>query len=72
MGDTVVRGQALQAGMARYLRERIARDPAVEVMLGHEVRALAGERRLEQVTVEQTSSGERRSLDPSKRGAISR
>ena len=59
----VVRGGALEAGMARYLRERIARDPAVEVMLGYEVRALAGEGRLEHVTVEQTSSGERRTLD---------
>jgi thioredoxin reductase (NADPH) len=59
----VVRGDALEAGMARYLCERIASDPAVEVMFGHEVRALAGEERLERVTVEQTRTGERRGLD---------
>jgi thioredoxin reductase (NADPH) len=59
----VVRGQALEAGMARYLRERIARDAAVEVMLAHEVRALAGEGRLEHVVVEHTGTGERRSVD---------
>jgi thioredoxin reductase (NADPH) len=59
----VVRGQALEAGMSRYLRERIARDPAVDVMLGHEVRALAGDGRLGRVTVEQARTGERRDLD---------
>ena len=59
----VVRGEALAATMARYLRDRIAREPAVDVMLGHEVRAVAGEGRLEHVTVERTSTGERRRLD---------
>jgi thioredoxin reductase (NADPH) len=59
----VVRGETLEAGMSRYLRERIARDPAVEVMLGHEVRALAGDGRLERVTIEQTRTGERGDLD---------
>ena len=59
----VVRGPALEAGMARYLRERIADNPGVEVMLGHEVSGVAGEGRLEQVTVEQTRTGERRRLD---------
>jgi thioredoxin reductase (NADPH) len=58
----VVRAESLAAGMARYLRERIARDPAVDVLLGHEVRAVNGDEHLEQVTVEKTSSGERQTL----------
>jgi thioredoxin reductase (NADPH) len=51
--------------MARYLRQRIDGEPAVEVLLGHEVRELGGEGRLEHVTVEETSTGERRGLDAS-------
>jgi thioredoxin reductase (NADPH) len=58
----VVRAGALAAGMARYLRDRIAREPAVDVLLGHEVRALRGEGRLTQVVVQDTSTGERRPL----------
>jgi thioredoxin reductase (NADPH) len=57
----VARG-ALEAGMARYLRDRIARDPAVEVLTGHEVRAVGGDGTLEHVTVEAAGSGERRTL----------
>jgi thioredoxin reductase (NADPH) len=49
--------------MAGYLRERLAGDPAVEVLLGSEVRGVDGRKRLERVTVEQTSTGERRMLD---------
>jgi thioredoxin reductase (NADPH) len=59
----VVRGAGLESSMARYLRERIAAEPAVEVMLGHEVRAVGGEGRLERVTVEDMARGVRRSLD---------
>jgi thioredoxin reductase (NADPH) len=59
----IVRADSLAAGMARYLRERIARDPAVDVLLGHEVRAVSGDRRLEHVTVRDTSNKERRTLD---------
>jgi thioredoxin reductase (NADPH) len=59
----VVRATSLEAGMARYLRERIAADPAVEVMLGSEVRAVDGAGRLERVTVEQAGIGVHRTLD---------
>jgi thioredoxin reductase (NADPH) len=59
----VVRAGALEAGMARYLRDRLARDPTVEVLLGHEVRALGGDGRLGQATVEQTTTGEQRRLE---------
>jgi thioredoxin reductase (NADPH) len=49
--------------MARYLRDRIARDPAVDALVGHEVRAVSGSGRLERVTVEETGSGEPRTLE---------
>jgi thioredoxin reductase (NADPH) len=59
----VVRGMSLAAGMARYLRERIASDPAIEVLLGTEVRDIGGNGRLERVTVEQTATGDRRTVE---------
>src|SRR5262249_9582884 len=49
----VVRATSLEGGMAGYLRERIAADPAVQVLLGSEVRALDGDGRLERITVEE-------------------
>jgi thioredoxin reductase (NADPH) len=61
----VVRASGLEASMARYLRERIASDPAVEVLLDHEVRAVGGDGRLARVTVEETATGARRVLDAS-------
>ena len=59
----VVRAASLEAGMARYLRDRIAADPAVDVMLGSEVRAVDGDERLERVTVEEARSGAHRTLE---------
>jgi thioredoxin reductase (NADPH) len=59
----VVRARSLAAGMARYLRDRIASDPEIDVLLGHEVRAVGGNGHLDQVTVEDTGPGERRTLD---------
>jgi thioredoxin reductase (NADPH) len=61
----VVRAHGLQATMARYLRDRIASAPGVDVLLGHEVRALTGHGRLTRVTVEEEASGERRNLEAS-------
>jgi thioredoxin reductase (NADPH) len=58
----VVRAAVLAAGMARYLRDRIDHDPAVEVLLGHEVRAVGGDGRLTEVVVENSSVDERRTL----------
>jgi thioredoxin reductase (NADPH) len=58
----VVRAESFADGMARYLRDRIARDPAVDVLLGHEVRGVGGDRHLKHVIVEETSSGERQTL----------
>jgi thioredoxin reductase (NADPH) len=48
--------------MARCLRERIA-DSGIEVLFGHEVRELAGDRHLERVTVENVGSGGRCTID---------
>ncbi len=59
----VVRGDALEKSMAAYLRNRIALDPQIEVHLAHEVRELAGDGHLEQVIVEDTATGGRRSLE---------
>jgi thioredoxin reductase (NADPH) len=58
----VVRADALSAGMARYLHERIARDPAIDVLLGHETTALGGDRALSHVVVQDTTTGEHRTL----------
>jgi thioredoxin reductase (NADPH) len=58
----VVRDRGLEGSTARYLRDRIAREPAIEVLLGTEVRELEGERGVERVIVEQSESGARRTL----------
>jgi thioredoxin reductase (NADPH) len=58
----VARAEALEPSMARYLRDRIAAR-GIEVLLGHEVRQLAGEAHLEQVIVEKVATEERRTID---------
>jgi len=58
----VVRAESLGAGMARYLRDRIDSDAEIDVLLGHEVRAVAGDGHLDQITVEETASGRQRTL----------
>jgi thioredoxin reductase (NADPH) len=59
----VVRENTLARTMAAYLRERIASEPAIEVLLSHEIRGADGEDHLERVEVEETSSGARRTLN---------
>ena len=49
--------------MARYLRDRIARNPTIDVLLGHEVRAVNGNGHLAGVTVRDTDSGKQRTLE---------
>jgi len=58
----VVRADSLERSMARYLRDRIARDSHIEVLFGHEVRELDGDEHLERVTVANVRTGERRTL----------
>ena len=48
--------------MSRYLIERIEANPRIEVLANTEVRALAGEGHLEQVTLEHTPTGTTRTV----------
>jgi thioredoxin reductase (NADPH) len=58
----VVRAATLAGSMARYLRDRIERESSIEVLLGHEVTALAGDGYLDQVTARASATGEERAL----------
>ena len=58
----VIRGDDLTHSMSHYLVERIEADPRIELFTTTEVRALAGDEHLEQVTLEHTRSGERRTV----------
>jgi thioredoxin reductase (NADPH) len=60
--DLVVRGASLAGSMARYLRDRIATNTNIEVILGSEVRTVDGKNHLEHVTIE-TATGQPRTLD---------
>jgi thioredoxin reductase (NADPH) len=58
----LVRGPELSAGMSRYLVDRIAETPNVEVLVNTSVVGTRGNGRLEAVTVADMVSGERREL----------
>ncbi len=57
-----VRRDGLRETMSRYLIERIEVDPKVEVLTGVEVERLAGEDRLERVTLRHKTNSELREL----------
>ncbi|MGH9049029.1 MAG: FAD-dependent oxidoreductase [Acidimicrobiia bacterium] len=57
-----IRGGDLSKRMSRYLVERIEADPRIELLTTTEVRALAGGRHLERVTLEDTATGRRREV----------
>ena len=59
----VVREHDLEDNMSRYLVDRIASTPSVEVLTHCEVRELIGDDALEAVIVEDTETGERRRID---------
>jgi thioredoxin reductase (NADPH) len=59
----VVREPDLEDSMSRYLAERIAHTPSVDVLTHCEVRELIGDDALEAVIVEDTETGERRRID---------
>jgi thioredoxin reductase (NADPH) len=59
----VVRAPSLERTMARYLIDRIAREPAVEVIRQSELRYVHGDGRLERVTIEDISTGNRRTFE---------
>jgi thioredoxin reductase (NADPH) len=52
-----VRGKDIYAGMSSYLVERIRADPRITVRCATEVTELAGDRRLEQITLTDRQSG---------------
>jgi len=58
----LVRGSDVSAGMSRYLVDRIAETPNVEVLLNTGVVGARGDGRLEAVTVKNSVSGEEREL----------
>jgi thioredoxin reductase (NADPH) len=58
----LIRGEDLGKSMSRYLVDRIADAQNVELLVNTEVRELLGEDRLEGVMVEDSRSGERRTL----------
>ena len=58
----LVRGESLAKSMSRYLVDRIAATPNIEVASGVEVTGVGGTGRLERVTVRHVESGEERVL----------
>jgi thioredoxin reductase (NADPH) len=58
----VVRGDDLAKSMSHYLVARIEADPRIEVMLRSEIRSLDGERQLETIAIEDTSTGDTRTV----------
>ncbi len=58
----VVRNAALEQDMSRYLADRIARIPRIEVHLRTQVRELVGNRQMESVIVEHLDTGETSTL----------
>ena len=59
----LIRDDDLGRSMSRYLADRIERMPGVEVLRHTEVRGLVGNRQLDGLLVEDTRSGQRRTLD---------
>jgi thioredoxin reductase (NADPH) len=59
----VLREPDLETSMSRYLADRIASNPAIEVLPHREVRELIGDDTLQAIVVEDTDTGERTSID---------
>jgi thioredoxin reductase (NADPH) len=59
----IIRHGDLARDMSRYLVDRIARAPNIEVLVQTEVRELLGEARLERIVVEDNRTHARRTLD---------
>jgi len=53
----VVRGPSLEASMSTYLIDRVRAHPCIELRLGAEVSAVAGEEHLESLTLRDRASG---------------
>jgi thioredoxin reductase (NADPH) len=59
----LVRGTSLADSMSRYLIDRIAATPNIEVVTGAEVAAVCGTGRLEKVVVRRVPEGDGREID---------
>jgi thioredoxin reductase (NADPH) len=57
-----IRRDDLHHGMSQYLVERIEANPAIDVLTGVEVAGLAGEHRLERVTLRRQASGQEQTM----------
>jgi thioredoxin reductase (NADPH) len=57
-----IRRDDLRYGMSEYLVERIEANPAIKVLTGVEVRALAGDDHLELVTLGETANGQEQAM----------
>jgi thioredoxin reductase (NADPH) len=57
-----IRGDDLTHSMSQYLIERIDADPKIHLLTGVEVQELAGENRLERVTLSHRANGERQTI----------
>jgi thioredoxin reductase (NADPH) len=57
-----IRREGLAQTMSQYLIERIEADPKIDLLGGVEVTSLAGEKRLEQVTLTHSKTGLRQTL----------
>ncbi len=55
----VIRRSDVSTSMSKYLVDRIAADPAIEILTDTQVRGLGGETHLEHVVLEHTPSGDR-------------
>ncbi len=58
----VIRSGDLEHSMSRYLIERIEAEPHIELFTNTQVRALAGDGHLDQVTLEHTPTTDRRTV----------
>ncbi len=58
----IVRRREMAETMSQYLIARIEADPHIEVVTQTEVRGLAGDTHLEEITLEHTASGARRTI----------
>jgi thioredoxin reductase (NADPH) len=59
----LVRGASLAESMSRYLIDRIAATPNIEVVTGAEIAAVCGAGRLEKVVIRQAPGGDQRDLE---------
>src|SRR5262249_56140497 len=58
----VVRGDDITKKMSDYLSRRVQSQPNIEILYRTEIRKMFGDQRLEQVELENTKTGERRTI----------